>query len=521
MKRSIILGILLAHALPAGAQTSRPNVVLIYTDDQGYGDVSALNPDAKFTTPNLDRLVKEGITFTDGHCSDTVCTPSRYGLLTGRYSWRTGLKRGVMGAEGECLIASGRLTIASLLRESGYRTAMVGKWHLGMVFGGKKGERDWSRPVEDGPTAKGFEYFYGIPASMNYGVLTYIENDRITVPPTLWTAKKPNRIALSDYRIMPPYPAERGDLNLEVAPNFVDEQVLSVFTERAVRWIGETQQEAIRDKPFFLYLAYTSPHKPVAPIEQFRGKSQAGAYGDFMMETDHHIGRVLDALDKYELSENTLVIFTSDNGPETTYQERAKRFKHRSARELRGGKRDLYEGGHRVPFLVRWPHVIKAGRRSAEPVSQTDLLATFAEIVGHKLPDGAGEDSFSLLPALKGENHPQPLRGPIIHHSASGYFAIRDGRWKLNMIRGSGGSLQPKLVEPGLGESPFELYDLHSDIGEQYDVSHEHPEVVERLHTAITRIVTNGRTTSGKPQANDGSAWWPQLTWVSENGSLR
>lgn len=510
-------GCLIPLALPA--QEHRPNILLIYTDDQGYGDVSALNPDAKFRTPNLDRLVREGLAFTDGHAPDTVCTPSRYGLLTGRYSWRTRLKRGVMGAEGTCLIADGRTTLASLLAEAGYRTAMVGKWHLGLKFQGEKGDRDWTRPVRDGPVNKGFAYFFGIPASMNYGILTYIENRRVLDPPTLWTAKKPNGIALADYRITPPYSSSREGFNLEVAPSFDDQQVLTVFTDRAVRWIDEFASSREDEDRFFLYVAYTSPHKPVIPLPQYRGRSEAGAYGDFMIETDAHVGELLAALDRNRLANGTLVIFTSDNGPETTYQERLRRYGHASAGGLRGGKRDLYEGGHRVPFIARWPAVIEPGRRTAALVGQTDLLATFAELVGDELQPGEGEDSVSFLPLLRGDE--RPPRPPLVHHSASGHFAVRDGRWKLNLIRGLGGSLRPRLVEPKEGEPRYELYDLAADIGERRNLAARHPEIVERLRSAITAIVRQGYSAEGRESRNDGPAWWPQLNWLPPAAELQ
>ena len=291
MKSMFVLAMLsLTGTLSAAAV--RPNVIVIYTDDQGYGDVSCLNPDAKFKTPNLDRLAREGIAFTDGHCSDTVCTPSRYGLLTGRYSWRTELKRGVFAAERPCLIAEGRMTLASLLRGQGYQTAMVGKWHLGMDFPGDRKTRDWSQPVTDMPLDKGFDYFWGIPASMNYGVLAWFEGRYAKVPPTQYTQKKPNTLALSDYRIMPPYEetakvaladkSGRVRGKLEVAPDFIDIECLDRFTTRAIDWM--TQRD--KDKPFFLYLPYTSPHKPVIPMKRFRGQGQAGAYGEFVIETD-------------------------------------------------------------------------------------------------------------------------------------------------------------------------------------------------------------------------------------------
>ena len=512
---TVALG-LLAGPPAAATQQLRPHVLLIYTDDQGYGDVSALNPESKFPTPNLDRLVREGMAFTDAHSSDTVCTPSRYGLLTGRYSWRTAMKRGVMGSEGKGLIAEGRITLASLLRDVGYRTAMVGKWHLGMTFHGKKGSRDWSRPVLDGPVDKGFDYFYGIPASMNYGVLTYIENRRVLDPPSLWTRKKPNQIAIADYRITPPYEHSRAGGELEVAPSFDDQQVLTAFTERAVQWIDDFASDK-SDEPFFLYLAYTSPHKPVIPITEFQGKSEAGAYGDFMMETDAHIGSVLDALDRNDLTRDTLVLVTSDNGPETTYRERLKRFGHASAGKLRGGKRDLYEGGHRVPFIVRWPAVTKPAQRSSDLVCQTDVLATIADVVGRELGPDEAEDSVSFLPILQGEQ--RPPRPPVIHHSAAGYFAIRHGRWKLNMIRGSGGSLAPRFVEAKPGEPQFELYDLAADLAETNDMAGQEPAVVARLREEINRIVTSGRSNTGPTVGNDGAQRWKELTWLESDAS--
>ena len=495
------------------AQTPRPHVLVIYTDDQGYGDISALNPDSKIKTRNLDRLVREGMAFTDAHSPDTVCTPSRYGLLTGRYAWRTRLKKGVMGAEGDSLIADDRTTVASFLKRAGYSTAMVGKWHLGMRFHGPKGNRDWSKPVEGGPADRGFDYFFGIPASMNYGVLTYIENRRILDPPLLWTRKKPNAIAIADYRITPPYSESRGDGELEVAPNFDDQAVLTKFTEHSAEWLEEFAAKAGEDDRFFLYVAYTSPHKPVIPLEDFQGRSDAGAYGDFVIETDAHVGTLLSTLDRTELAGDTLVLVTSDNGPETTYRERLKRFGHASAGGLRGGKRDLYEGGHRVPFLVRWPSVVEPGSVSSHLVCQTDLLATLAEILGDELEPDEGEDSVSFLPALRG--HDPPPRPPVIHHSASGHFAIRDGRWKLNMIRGSGGSLQPRFVEPKPGEPRFELYDLGADLAEARDLATERPDVVDRLRSKITEIVDSGRSTPGPPAANDGGNRWPGVSWVA------
>jgi len=511
MKSIIILALLSITASLPAADSVRPNVIVIYTDDQGYGDASCLNPDAKFKTPNLDRLAREGITFTDGHCSDTVCTPSRYGLLTGRYSWRTELKQGVFGAERLCLITDGRITLASLLRDHGYQTAMVGKWHLGMDFPGDRNTRDWSQPVKDMPLDKGFDYFWGIPASMNYGVLAWFEGRHAKVPPTQYTQKKPNKIALSDYRIMPPYdktaklaPVDKiGKVNgkIEVAPDFIDIECLDRFTTKAIEWIGQRD----KDKPFFLYLPYTSPHKPVIPMERFRGHGKAGAYGEFMIETDWHVGRILEFLDQERITENTLVVFTSDNGPETTWKQRAVKFSHQSNGQFREGKRSIYEGGHRVPFFIRWPAgILNPGRKYHGPVCQTDLLATFAEMLEAKLPAGAGEDSLSFYKVLKESATME--RVPMIHHSSSGGFAIREGKWKLVM-----GTKQSKKRE---------LYDLSADPGESQNVIAEHPSIAKRLEQALTAIIVNGRSTPGDRVSND-TGYWNDLYWMDENDYLR
>ena len=473
-----------ACATTIACSAEKPNIVLIYTDDQGYGDVSALNPKAKFQTPNLDRLVREGMTFTDGHCSDTVCTPSRYGLLTGRYSWRTRLKRGVMGAEGPCLIENGRVTLASLLRRNGYQTAMIGKWHLGMQFVGKPGQgRDWSKPFTDGPIEKGFDRFFGIPASMNYGILTYLDQNRVTTAPTLWTKKKPGRVVhdRASYRIAPPYDKQRGGNNLEVAPDFVDEKVLKVFTEKAIEWL---QVATKKDKPFFLYLPYTSPHKPVIPMDEFKGKSKCGAYGDFMIETDYRVGQILKTLDKLGIAKNTIVIFTSDNGPENTWKKRIDVYGHRSNGRYRDGKRSRYEGGHRVPFLIRWPEKIRAGSKCDTAVCQTDFLATFAEMLGAKLSEKAGEDSESFYPVFGGG---KITRGPIIHHSARGQFAIRVDRWKLIVNQG-GRKKKPRKKKRKPQANRYELYDLQADPSETKNLAGRQADRVKAMAATLERL---------------------------------
>lgn len=506
------LFVLIVFAFPTHVcdAADKPNIIVIYTDDQGFGDASCLNPDSKFKTPNLDRLAQEGMTFTDAHSSDSICTPSRYGLLTGRYAWRTELKRSVFGAERECLISDDRMTLASLLKSNGYHTGMVGKWHLGMDFPGDRANRDWSKPVLDMPLDKGFDYFWGIPASLNYGVLAWFEGRYAKVPPTQYTQKKKNKIAISDYRIMPPYkteltkPGTTDELGvvkgqLEIAPDFVDSECLTRFTDKAIEWIEGKADDARAGKPFFLYLPYTSPHKPVIPIDQFRGKSEAGAYGDFMMETDWHVGKILDLLEREGISDDTMIIFTSDNGPENTWKERIELHGHHSNGTYRDGKRSVYEGGHRVPFLVRWPARVQAGRQFDQPVCQTDLLATFAKMSEQTLPDSAGEDSVSFYSTLIGGSA-ESNRAPMIHHSATGDFAIRAGKWKVVMET---------------GKRKRELYELESDPRERKNLIDEHSDVADQLVGTLTQVIRSGRSTPGKPQPND-TGWWKNLTWMEK-----
>ncbi|NNJ24735.1 sulfatase-like hydrolase/transferase [Alienimonas chondri] len=501
--RQLFAVVLLCAHVGVAAAGEQPNVIVIYTDDQGYGDVAALNPEAKFSTPNLDRLANEGIVFTRGHSADSVCTPSRYGLLTGRYAWRTTLKRHVMGAEGEGLIADDRMTFASLLKEQGYRTAMVGKWHLGMDFPGTPDDRDWSQPTLDMPLDKGFDYYYGVPASLNYGVLAWFEGRHAAVPPTLYTSKKPNARHM-DYRIKPPYSATRkeegrGKGVLEVAPDFIDNQCLTRFTDKAIAWIDEHASGPEGVTPFFLYLPYTSPHYPVCPLPEFHGRGDAGAYGEFVIETDHHVGRVLAFLKDRGLDDNTLIVFTSDNGPENSWKSRIKQFDHDSRGGLREGKRSVYEGGHRVPFLVRWPAgITEPGRRWDGPVGQVDLLATLADLIGASLPPEAGEDSHSFASVLRDAdaNHD---RIPLVVHGNDGRYGIIDGDWKLILPR-----------KPG----DAELYDVAADPTETRNLASERPEIVERMIRDMTRIVTEGRSNPGPPQPND-TGYWKDLTWIA------
>ena len=497
------LALFLSITVLASAETPKPNIIVIYTDDQGYGDVSALNPEAKFQTPHMDRLAKEGIAFTNGHSADSVCTPSRYALLTGRYPWRTTRKEGVLGSEATCMIPDERMTLASMLKANGYNTAMVGKWHLGMDFPGTKGNRDWSQPVKDMPLDKGFDYFYGIPASLNFGILAWFEGRHAKVPPTMRTAKKKNPRS-SDYLIMPPYEEAEGKAiksGLEVAPDFIDNECLTRFTDKAIEWMASKADEAKEGKPFFLYLPYTSPHYPVCPLPEFHGKGAAGAYGEFMIETDYRVGQILEFLEKSGLDENTLIVFSSDNGPEKSWPARLKKYGHDSRGGLREGKRSVYEGGQRVPFLVRWPAGIKQpGRSWDRVVCQTDLLATFAEILGKPLPDDAGEDSQSFAVVLS-DPKADYERVPFVSHDSSDFrYAITEGAWKL--------------VLPSK-KKPAELYDLSSDRSETKNLAATNPEMVDSLKKKMNKLIAEGRSTQGPAQSND-TGYWKDLTWMTE-----
>ena len=378
---AFLVNISLTGTAHAQEKQRTPNVVYILCDDLGYGDVHALNPQrGKIPTPNIDRLASQGRVFTDAHSGSSVCTPSRYGILTGRYCWRTKVQSGVLNGNSGPIIAPNRVTVASLLKEHGYTTACIGKWHLGLQFG----PRTYADPIEDGPLQHGFETFFGISASLDMPPFAFIENDRFTQLPTAtkkWVRSGP------------------------AAPDFEAVDVLPTLTKKAVDYINVHAAGARTGKPFFLYLAMTSPHTPLVPSPQWQGKSPLGSYGDFVMQTDWEAGEVLNALDSAGVADNTLVIFTSDNGC-APYIGVAKLEAqgHFPGADLRGYKADIWDGGHRIPFIARWPGKVRAGSSSDQLIGLTDLLATCADLVGVKLPDNAGEDSVSILPALCGSD---------------------------------------------------------------------------------------------------------------------
>ena len=490
---------ILAAAAPAAADApARPNVVYILADDLGYGDVGCYNPGSKIPTPNLDRLAKEGMRFTDAHAPSAVCTPTRYALLTGRYAWRTRLQRGVLVPFDPPLIAADRLTVPELLHRHGYTTACVGKWHLGWDWPkpGADGKRDFTRPAPNGPTTRGFDSYFGTDVP-NYPPYCFVENDRTVGLPT------------------DPAPVGRDNFN-RAGPMLPGWKLVDVLPALAARAVKTVEAAAAAKKPFFLYLPLTSPHFPVVPSPEFKGKSGAGEFGDFVVQTDHVVGQVLDALARTGVAENTLVIFTSDNGPEITGEvkpgvyDRLKQFGHASMGPLRGAKRDTWDGGHRVPFLVRWPGKVRPGSVSDETVCHVDLMATVAALLGATLPAGAGEDSVSILPALLGEKRDGPLREATVHHSGSGAFAIRRGSWVLILAPtgdDNGARGEPAWFKADRGYEPHaqpgELYDLAADPGQKRNLYAAEPVKVRELAGLLEKYVADGRSTPGPKQAND------------------
>lgn len=472
-------GVLAFSAYATGEQAApdglpeRPNILLILADDLGYGDPGSYNNASQIPTPHIDRLARQGIRFTDAHTPSSVCTPTRYGLLTGRYAWRTHLDQGVLLGYDPLLIDTSRVTLASLLKAQGYRTGGVGKWHLGL---GDEERTDYGEPLRPGPVSLGFDYYFGIPASLDFEPYLYFENARVLEAPTDSTPGN------SDCCFGPFWRAGA------MAPSFEHDEVLPTFAERAVAFI---ERAASAQEPFFLYVPLAAPHTPWLPLEPYKGKSGAGEYGDFVYQVDDAVGRILEALEQTGETEHTLVIFTSDNGAIWS-EELIEETEHRANGPLRGQKADIWEGGHRIPFIACWPGQIPAGAVSDEVLSLTDLLATLAELTAAELPEGAGEDSYSMLPALVGERYEGPIREATVHHSGRGMFAIRQGEWKLAEGRGSGGFTEPRHLEPGPGEPEGQLYNLAEDPAERRNLYAERPEVVRRLRALLEQYRQQG-----------------------------
>lgn len=494
----------------AVAAPPRPNLLVILADDLGYGDVQCYNPErGKLPTPHIDRLAAQGMRFTDAHSSSGVCSPSRYTLLTGRYHWRTRLQQGIVGAWGQPLIAPDRLTIAGLVKQQGYRTAAVGKWHLGWDWPIPAGQKKffnppkkslptsvtdahraaWKetflQPVDGGPVTRGFDTYFGTDVP-NWAPYCFIENDRtVGVPSTLLPAKLlANNMASRQGPALP-------DWSLEA--------ILPALGDRACALIAEA---ADHPEPFLLYMPLTSPHTPLAVNEEWKGKSgMNNAAADLIMETDAVVGRVLEALEKSGQADRTLVVFTSDNGfaPYVGAKELVERG-HFPSGPLRGYKGDAWEGGHRVAFIARWPGVVESGTVCHQLIHQADLMATFADILSVHLPDHAGEDSFSLYPLLRGKD--QPVREQAISQGARGLMALREGSWKYLPGSGGGGGWSSYSATPKI-TARAQLYNLDDDLGERVNVYTQEPDRAAHMQHLLEQIVTRGRSTPGTNQAND------------------
>ena len=467
-------------AAPLHAQSTKlPNIVLILADDLGYGDVQPLNPRSSIPTPAFNRLAREGLTFTDAHTPSSVCTPTRYGLLTGRFCWRTRLKRGVQNGYGPPLIEEDRATLATVLRHSGYKTAVVGKWHLGLGLPGGENALDLGKPLTHHPGSVGFDHSFIIPASLDFPPYVYFQDGLAT------TAEITDQPGVG-------FPAftRKGPR----AADFELRGCLDRLADEALAVIGEIKES---DKPTFLYFPMTAPHKPVLPNETFAGSTKLGPYGDFIRQVDATVGRVVDALESEGVIDNTILIVTSDNGSfmyrlagdekdhvdDDTVQ--GYRPEHHTANaDWRGTKADIWEAGHRVPFFVRLPHQKNAGKRITRIIGLVDMMATLAEMIEADLPGGAGEDSVSFASVLNDPADDTP-RPPLICHSGNGMFAIRDPQWKLIAGNGSGGREAPKGTP---FEEPWMLMDLEADPGETTNIADANPEVFQRLKETLLRI---------------------------------
>ncbi len=477
------------------ADASRPNIVILYADDMGYGDLAIQNPNSKIPTPNLDQLAREGMRFSDAHTSSGVCTPSRYALLTGTHHWRSFY--GIVNSFGKPVFKDGELTMAKMLREKGYDTACIGKWHLGWNWDAirkpdapKKRnlhtDFDWSKPVPGGPLDQGFDYYFGDDV-INFPPYAWIENNRLLRAPDS-DLKMEN---LSD-------PAKEGSWEARPGPALKDwdfYKVLPTLVDKSVEYV-RGRKSAV--KPFFLYVPFPSPHAPIIPNKEFDGKSKAGPFGDFMVQTDDACGRILAALKEIGAEQNTIVVFSADNGPEKYAYERDEKFGHWSAGPLRGLKRDIYEGGHRVPMLIRWPGVLKPGSVCDALFSQIDLMATFASVTGYKLPEAAALDSHDFLPFLTGKTEAAPRRSHI-HNTNANQYAIRDGNWllidaKTGYVSGVNKEWEKRHGYPPDAEGAVELYDLAKDLGQKLDLATEQPEVVAKLQKLLAKIRADGHS---------------------------
>lgn len=494
----IILLLNSCNKLSKDIQSSKPNIVIILADDFGVGDIQAHYPDNKIPTPYLDNFVQQGMSFTDAHSGSAVCSPTRYGLLTGRYSWRTPLQEWVIATYEPPLIDEGRLTLPEYLGQQNYQTALIGKWHLGWNWPGEGTSRriddfrslrnndwDYTQAIQGGPIDRGFDYFFGVDLP-NSPPFTFIENNRVVVQPTEQYVYDP------DVGVVMP----KGFEGSPMAPGWQFDQILPEITNCAVDYIHEQSKS---NAPFFLYFAMTSPHEPVVPSDKFDGKSGIAPIADFVMETDWSAGQIIKAIGDAGIADNTIVIFTADNGhSHYTGWESLIEAGHLPSGPYRGHKGDIWEGGHRVPFIVRWPGKVAVGKSNNNLVCLTDIFAMCTEIVSGDLPpENAAEDSFSFLNKLLEEGSPAS-RTNLVSHSRNGEFAYRNAEWKIVF----------KLPDGKLGKSRgkaaiVELYNLDEDIAEENNLSKEHPEIVQQLTDEMRTLVDRGTSRPGSDQLND------------------
>lgn len=505
----ILLFTLSATAQINKVTTNAPNIIYILADDLGYGDLKCFNPYSKIPTPNLDNMAKNGIKFTDAHTSSAVCTPTRYGILTGRYNWRSSLKSSVLSGYSKSLIKQKQTTIAEMLKTQGYSTAYIGKWHLGWDWNFIKAddkldiddlnaapEVDFSIPVKNGPSTHGFDYSFGFSGSLDMAPYVYVENDKATMLPSKTTVSVD----------------EKGFWRKGLtSDDFNHVNLLQDLTDKAVNYISK---KAKSNSPFFLYFPLPAPHTPILPITEFLGKSNTNMYGDFVMQVDDVVLQIRETLRKEGISENTMLVFVSDNGcsPKANYKELAK-VGHNPSYVFRGNKADIFEGGHRVPFIIEWPEKVRKNTSSNKTICTTDFFATCADIVGYKIQDDEAVDSYSMLSIITG-NSEETIREYTVHHSINGSFAIRQGNWKLILCPDSGGWSYPTPQEYKANKMDLpamQLYNLAVDIGENNNLITEYPEKAAELKAAIKKIILSGRSTPGQVQENEGMEGWHQI----------
>ncbi|WP_411847253.1 arylsulfatase [Roseibacillus persicicus] len=486
-RTSSLVAVLLAAASTLLA-AEKPNVILVMADDLGIGELTATNPDCKIKTPHLQKMADEGLTFSDAHTPSSVCTPTRYGLLTGRYNWRSRLAKGVLGGSSKHLIPADRPTLGHLMQSAGYHTSMIGKWHLGWDWAMEGDEIDFTKPVLNGPDINGFEQYYGHCGSLDMAPYVWVDTGKATAQPDRVEGVTRQEDRYGWYREGP------------ISPDFEIEKVLPHLFDKTVERIQERVKE---DQPFFIYLPLPAPHTPIVPVPPFRDASSLNPYADFVMQMDHHMGELFAALQEAGIDEETLVIFTSDNGcsPEANFKLLESKG-HDPSGIYRGHKADIYEGGHRVPFIVRWPGKVKAARETAALTCLTDVYTTLEDLTGQPRQTLGGEDGFSLVPVFEGQE--TSARKTLVSHSIGGSFAIREGDWKLCLCRGSGGWSGPTEASAIKRELPkMQLYNLKSDPGERKNLVDEEPEKVKALLAILDEEVKNGRCTPGDPVPND------------------